>query len=165
MQNNNKPITLIGMPGSGKSTVGLFLGKMLKKSVYDLDKCIEDYLKISIPDIFAEKGEDYFRKIETLCLKKLLSIPNVIISTGGGAVLQNSDLLKTQSNCIYLNRKISSILKTLGKDRPLSKSKEDLEKLYAARSGLYKSAAHYTVINNYSSKKTAEKICKILNSA
>ena len=165
MENKNKPITLIGMPGCGKSTISIFLGKKLKKTVYDLDKCIEEYLGMPIPEIFETKGEDCFRKAETLCLEKLLQKQNVIIATGGGAVLQNSSLLKSKSICVYINRKISSILKTIGTKRPLSKSKEDLEKLYNERAELYKATAHHTVINNYSSKKTAEKICKLLNYA
>ena len=162
MESKNKPITLIGMPGCGKSTISIFLGKKLKKTVYDLDRCIEEYLEMSIPEIFESKGEDYFRKTETFCLEKLLQKPNVIIATGGGAVLRNSALLKSKSTCVYVNRKISSILKTLGTKRPLSKSKEDLEKLHAERAELYKSTAHYTVINNYSSKKTAEKLVRLL---
>jgi Shikimate kinase len=165
MENKNKPITLIGMPGCGKSTISISLGKKLNKTVYDLDKCIEEYLDMSIPEIFETKGEDYFRNAETFCLEKLLQKQNVIIATGGGAILRNSALLKSKSTCIYINRKISSILKTIGTKRPLSKSKEDLEKLYNERAELYKSTAHYTVINNYSSKKTAEKICKLLNYA
>jgi len=83
MPDNNR-IYIIGFMGSGKSTAGKKLASLLGWSFIDLDKRIEEYTGKTIPEIFSQLGEDYFRKIEAGILKNLISDTNTVISTGGG---------------------------------------------------------------------------------
>ena len=89
-------IFLIGMMGSGKSSVGYFLSKYLHNTFYDLDKEVEKRFNLSIKDIFSEYDEELFRKEENALLKEVDTSSNVIISTGGGIVLleENRKILK-----------------------------------------------------------------------
>ena len=77
-------IYLTGLPGSGKSTIGKTLSLLLGKEFVDTDLMIEGIERKTIPDIFNCEGEEYFRSVETECLKKISTRTNIIVSTGGG---------------------------------------------------------------------------------
>ena len=81
MNKDKERICIIGMPGSGKSTIGKQLSEKLKYSFFDTDEEIEKYEKIKIKDIFSKKGEDYFRSVETDVFNELINKNKIVIST------------------------------------------------------------------------------------
>lgn len=98
-------IYLIGFMGAGKTTVGKVLSRNLNKPFYDLDIEIASFCKSTIKDIFENKGEDFFRKTETLILEKVShENTNAVISTGGGVVLkeENWHLMNSTGKVVYL---------------------------------------------------------------
>lgn len=137
---------LIGMPGSGKSTVGKIMAEKENKEFIDTDKLIEERENMSIPMIFKTKGEDYFRQAETRVLKEVCALSGKIIATGGGIVTRpvNKDIIR-QNACVYWVQRDLSKLATKG--RPLSKT-NSLEKLYSERKDMYKSWSDKIIDNN-----------------
>lgn len=144
-------IVLIGMPGSGKTTIGKILAKQLKIKFYDMDDYIQEMTSKTIAELF-EKGEDHFRNIETQACRELSEKNNILISTGGGVIKkkENIDILKQDSMIIFLNRPVENILQDVDvSKRPLLKDgKEKVLNLYKERYELYKEAADKIVINN-----------------
>ncbi len=143
-------IVLIGMPGSGKTSVGKSLARMLKMRFVDTDEKLENDTGRSIPDIFAKDREETFRALETNCVYSCAQMQNTVISTGGGVVLrkENMDALARNGRIVWLNRPIAEIAATNLSDRPLVG--EDVRRVYAlfaAREPLYKKYAEITVIN------------------
>ncbi len=134
-------IALIGMPGCGKSTIGKKLAEALGKEFIDSDEEIVNKTGMSIPEIFATRGEEYFRDVESQVISELSAKQGLIIATGGGAVVrsENVDLLKGNSVLCFLDRNIKDIVATA--DRPLSSNKEDLQKRYDERYDIYCSSA------------------------
>lgn len=113
-------ISLIGYMGSGKTTLGKLLAKELALPFYDLDDEIEKKENLSIPEIFFQKGELYFRKIEKKVLENLLELPeNFVISTGGGtpAYYDNMQLLNTFTKSFYLMCNTSTLAQRLEKEK------------------------------------------------
>ena len=152
-----KNIVLTGMPGCGKTTVGKLLAKITGKDFIDSDEVITE--KYGHPsEIINSEGEKCFRAIESKVIKELSSLNGKIIATGGGVVLkeENIESLKRNSVIFFIDRSIEDIKPT--KDRPLSQSKELLEKLYRERIGIYKSSCHYAINGNCSPDETAKKI-------
>ncbi|MFO1263679.1 MAG: shikimate kinase [Rhodoferax sp.] len=145
-------ITLIGLPGSGKSTVGRHLAKRLHVPFLDSDHVIEQRLGCSIREYFDREGEDRFRDIEEAVIDELTAAPSGVLSTGGGAVLrpQNRRHLRDRGTVVYLNSSPEDIYKRLRHDtqRPLLQVADPLGKLrdlHAARDPLYREVAHFTV--------------------
>lgn len=128
-------IVLIGMPGCGKTTVGKLLAERTGRRFVDSDEEIVRLAGKSIPDIFAQDGEEVFRDWETTVLKELGKQSGLIIATGGGCVTRerNYDLLHQNGEIYWIQRKISN-LPTDG--RPLSQ-KSKLEEMYRIREPLY----------------------------
>ena len=120
----NKNIVLIGMMGSGKSTIGYLLSKKLRFKFIDIDKAIEIETGEKIADIFKFKGEEYFRKIEEKITVKILKSQNSVIALGGGSFLNENIRKEAISKCItvWLNWNNATILKRIAKSkkRPLS---------------------------------------------
>lgn len=141
-------IVLIGMPGTGKSLIGKFLAELTGKTLQDTDAKIEEEAKMTIPEIFEKEGETGFRDRESAICKKLGKERNLIIATGGGAILrpENVDALRQNGTLVHITRSIDK-LPTRG--RPLSKNIETLKKMEAQRMPLYKAAADITFRNNY----------------
>ncbi|MFC4873699.1 shikimate kinase [Negadavirga shengliensis] len=113
---NPNKIVLVGMPGSGKSTLGVELAKQLGFSFYDLDTLIEQREKSGISDIFSAKGEGYFRKLESAVLKGvLLRDESFILATGGGAPCfnENMALINEHGLSVYLDVPLNQILNRL----------------------------------------------------
>ncbi len=137
--NDKRNTVLIGMPGSGKTTVGKALSEKLGKVFIDTDDIItEEYGCIS--DIFAEKGEAFFRDIEAVAVKRVALQNGLVISTGGGAVLrqENVEYLKHNGVVFFLDRPLEDIIPT--EDRPLAKDLEALKKRYEERYDIYLSS-------------------------
>ena len=148
-------IVLIGMPASGKSTIGKMLADEIEYKYFDADHHLEKQENRKISDIFAEDGEDYFRNLETKYLGELAQKENIIISTGGGAVKrkENIDLVKKSGIVIFLNRKIEDIAKENHKNRPL---------LQDERIDLYNKYADIVVENDDTLENVVKKIIKEL---
>lgn len=161
-------VILTGMPGSGKSSVSDLLAAKLGWKAADTDCLIvEQYGEIS--KIFAEHGEEYFRKIENEIIKKLASIDNIVIATGGGSLIsaQNCKALKASGKIIYLKTEVEELAKRIEGDtlRPLLKDDIllNLKKLYGLRKKIYEAAADYTVqTDGRTPDEVAEKIVELL---
>lgn len=146
-------IILIGFMGCGKSTVGIRLSYKLRRVLTDTDKYIEKKEGMSISELFAAKGEAYFRQQETACLESLLSEnTEQIISTGGGLPMreENRELLKKLGCVVYLQISPSNIYERLKGDttRPLLQCEDPLgriEELLSKRRGKYEACAELTV--------------------
>lgn len=159
MQQQMGNIVLIGMPGTGKSIIGKLLAELTGKTLQDTDAKIEEEAEMTIPEIFEKEGETGFRDRESAICKKLGKERNLIIATGGGAILrpENVAALRQNGTLVHITRSIDK-LPTRG--RPLSKNIEALKKMEAQRMPLYKSAADITFRNNYtcSRKKLRERV-------
>ncbi len=121
MEDFNFKICLIGMPGSGKTTIGKKIAELINYDFIDLDEIIKINLGKSVSLIFKEYGEVYFRDMETKFLKEMIqSKKKFLISTGGGAILKNEQILKKSFN-IYLKCNHSTLVKRIKKnnERPL----------------------------------------------
>ncbi len=148
-----KNIVLIGFMGSGKTTIGKALEKKTDMAFVDTDELIEAYEGCKISNIFADKGETYFRRLENETLKKLVTGTNFkIISTGGGIVVNKSNipLLKQLGKVFYLRIKPKTVVERLKEDktRPLLIGEDKLvkvEQLMTDRKELYEMAADKTV--------------------
>ena len=149
-------IVLIGMPGSGKSTVGKLLAQLANKEFVDADAYLEQTADMSIPDIFTKYGEEYFRELETQVLSQLGKRSGLIIATGGGCVTRkdNYPLLHQNGVLVWLRRDIGS-LPTDG--RPLSQTVK-LTEMYNLRKPLYTAFCDIAIDNNSDPMITAKNI-------
>ena len=145
---------LVGMPGSGKSTVGRQLARRLGLPFVDLDQRLEELLGTSIRQYFEQHGEPAFRDREAALLAELAAQPGpMVLSTGGGAVLRegNRDALRQGfPHVLYLRASPEEIFKRVRHDRsrPLLQVEDPLARLrdlYRARDPLYRQAAHYVI--------------------
>jgi len=154
-------ICMIGMPGSGKSTIGRSLSEHLKFNFYDTDEQIELESQSRIKDIFINEGEDYFRKLERSIFKKLLLNRNIVISAGGGIILKNKDLLKQTFN-IYLNCDLETLIKrtSRNKNRPLLKNnvEKNIKLLFNDRKETYNKLSDLTINATSNTQKTIRNI-------
>lgn len=151
-------IVLIGMPASGKTTVGKVLSSKLNKNFVDSDNEIINNENKSIPEIFKDSGEAYFRNVEKSVIKELSMLNSQVISTGGGVILnpENIENLKGNSRIYFLDRPLDMLITT--SDRPLSSNRTDLEKRYNERYELYKSSADVIIDGS----GTVEEVAKII---
>ena len=137
-------IILIGMPGSGKSTIGKALAEKLGRDFIDTDDVITEKHGI-ISDIFATKGEKYFRDIETEAVKETAKKGGIVIATGGGAIMRKENVRALRQNGIifFLNRPLDDIIPT--SDRPLSSDIESLRKRFEERYPIYKATGDFEI--------------------
>ena len=153
-------IVLIGMPGSGKSTIGRHLARRLGKKFIDIDHLIEEEARMSIPKIFAEKGEEGFRKLESRLTRETGARTGCVISTGGGVVTRDENYLPLHQNGVIVH--ITRDLDLLPKDgRPISQS-TDLYELWAKRQLMYLAFADFEADNDGPVEDTVETIIKEL---
>ena len=159
MRKQMENIILIGMPGSGKSTVGAILAEKTGKTLIDADSYLVETAGRSIPEIFAECGEEAFRTLETEVLSTIGKRSGLIIATGGGCVTRerNLDLLRQNGTLFCLERNLDQ-LETAG--RPLSQATK-LQEMYEIRKPLYQRFADYHIDNNGPAALAAEQILKI----
>lgn len=139
-------VVIVGMPGSGKSSVAEELGKKLCRKVIDTDAEIVSRAKMSIPEIFESFGEEHFRALETEVMRDCGKQSGFIISTGGGCVTreENYPLLHQNAVIIWVQRDISLLSR---EGRPISQ-KSDLNELYNARRKYYERFADIIADNN-----------------
>ena len=145
-------LSLIGMPGGGKSTVGRHLARRLNSVFVDTDTVIEGCIGGSIREFFEREGESRFRDIESRELGELIVGTPGVIATGGGIVLrsENRQLLRSDTVCIYLRSSPEELFRRLRHDtkRPLLQVLDPLSRLrelFAHRDPLYREAAHYVI--------------------
>ena len=138
LQDQMLNITLVGMPGSGKTTIGKKLAKKLGRTFIDLDVQFKEEYGTTPAEVISTKGEDDFRRMETELAKKILPQSGLVIATGGGIVTRKENwfYLRTNSKVCYLERPLDFLLKQDTSNRPLSRS-AGIEELYKKRSPLY----------------------------
>ncbi|QKM63835.1 shikimate kinase [Polynucleobacter tropicus] len=152
MNSTTNNIFLIGLMGAGKSTVGKVLAKKLGRRFLDADHVIEERCGVKIPVIFEMEGEEGFRKREAQAIREITNENNIVLATGGGAVLlpENRKALSEQGTVIYLHANpIELWHRTKGSEgRPLLRNgdaKKILENLYAIRDPLYREIADHVI--------------------
>jgi len=145
-------LTLVGLPGSGKSTVGRQLARRLGLSFTDSDHVIEQRLGCSIRQFFDREGEAAFRDVEEAALADLASTGTGVLATGGGAVLRpaNRQRLREAGPVIYLRSTPEEVFRRVRHDsnRPLLQVKDPLGRLRALqeeRDPLYRETAHFII--------------------
>jgi shikimate kinase/shikimate 5-dehydrogenase len=135
-RNNPNNFILTGFMGSGKTTIGKTLAYKLGYDFIDTDELVEQKEKLSISEIFKKFGDNYFRKVETEIISEL-NEKNCIIATGGGALINNSEKLKSLGEIIYLYCDFNICIERIkNSDRPLIKS-HNIQKLYDERKFIY----------------------------
>lgn len=166
----SKNIVLVGLSGSGKTTIGMILSKKSNYMFTDTDEIIVKLQNRSINEIFAENGEEYFRDLETDVIKEVSTQGNQIISTGGGIVLRQENLTNLSRNGIvfYLKTSVDTLIKRLEGDssRPLLKTKDikkKLENMLNIRGNLYEKADVIIETDKMSAEETSEEILRIYN--
>lgn len=145
-------ISLVGLPGSGKSTVGRQLARRLQLPFIDSDHAIEARLGCSIREYFEREGEEPFRDVEEQVIDELTQDPQGVLSTGGGTVLRaaNRAHLRERGKVIYLKSSPDELFRRLRHDtqRPLLQVADPLARLrdlYAVRDPLYRQTAHFVI--------------------
>ena len=162
-----KNLTLTGMMGVGKTTIGKKLAKKLNYAFVDVDKIIEKQEGESISSIFKNKGEDYFRKIEKQITIIELKKNNSVISLGGGAFLNSTIRQYSKKNSIsfWLDVPIEILIKRLkkSKNRPVigkEKTNDSIKKIYFVRKKFYTKADYRIKCKTLTLKQIIEKILK-----
>ncbi len=164
-------IILVGLMGSGKTTIGRQLARQLNLEFFDSDHEIENRTGANIPLIFELEGEQGFRKRETAMLDELSQKQNIVLATGGGAVLtaENRNILRQRGHVIYLLASIEQLWERtrLDKNRPLLQTENPREKitsLLELRDPLYREVAD-TIIDtsNNNLKTTLKQILTVIN--
>lgn len=145
-------VALVGMPGSGKSTVGRQLSRQLAVPFVDSDHVLEQRIGMPIRDWFARHGEEAFRDLEQDVIDELTQRDGVVLATGGGAVLRpsNRNALHARCHVFYLRSSPEELYRRLRHDtqRPLLQVQDPLKKLrelYRDRDPLYRRTAHFVV--------------------
>ena len=161
----DKNIVLIGMSGSGKTTIGKTLSIILNKKLIDIDSYIEQAQGKSISEIFTN-GEACFREIESNAVLKISQNTNSIISTGGGIIKKEQNMIELKKNgiVIYIDRGVEIILNDIDySNRPLLKNnKTNLHEMYELRYPLYKKYSDIVVVNDATVEEVVNKIIRSL---
>ncbi|PJI07439.1 MULTISPECIES: shikimate kinase [Clostridium] len=154
-------LVLIGMPGCGKTTIGKLLSKELNMKFYDADDYLEIKNNMRISEMF-NIGEDFFRDLESKALEELSYMQNSVISTGGGAVTRERNMiaLRKTGKIVFINRPVDKIIEDVDtSNRPLLKEgKDKLFKLYRDRHELYKKNCDFEVLNELIIEETVGNI-------
>lgn len=151
-------IILVGMPSSGKTTVGKRLAELTGKQFIDTDEVIIESSGREISEIFATDGEAFFRDLESKAIDDVSKLNGLIIATGGGAILRekNVDTLRENGKIYFIDRSLSLLIPT--DDRPLSSTEEAVTKRYNERYEIYKKSANFIVDGDGSIDEVANDI-------
>ena len=165
-----KNLILLGMMGTGKSTIGRIIAYKLKMKFIDTDRLIEVKNKMKIKDVFEKKGEAFFRSEEKKITLKCLNLENRVISLGGGAILNkfvrkilfNDD----QNKSFWLSLNLEQLAQRIGKSskRPLLKDSDNLktlQKIYHQRKNFYNLSDYKIICDKLSKRTIAKKIITI----
>ncbi len=163
-------IYLIGYRGSGKSTLGKIISEKLNFEFTDTDDLIIKAERKTIPEIFEKAGESYFRKIESDALKKISGRKNLVVSTGGGIILneKNRALMRKTGFCVYLKADTDILFRRIegdGNRPPLTKlpPREEVDHILSLRIPLYTELAELSLdTGEFSAGECAEKIIQAL---
>jgi shikimate kinase len=145
-------IALVGLPGSGKSTVGRQLARRLQVPFTDSDNVIEQHIGCSIREFFEREGEARFRDVEEAVLDELTQQPHGVLATGGGATLRTANRLHLRDRCqvVYLRSTPEEVFRRVRHDanRPLLQVSDPLTRLrdlFSVRDPLYRETAHFMI--------------------
>lgn len=159
---------LVGLPGAGKSTLGRQIARRLGKHFVDADAELERRLGVSIPTIFEIEGEAGFRDREASTLGELVELSDIVLSTGGGAVLRpgNRDRLKSGGTVLYLHAEPDMLYERVRHSRnrpllPVGTMMQRLVELYAQRDTLYREVADHII---ESDRNEAARIARLFRS-
>lgn len=153
-------LVLIGMPGSGKTSIGRLIAERTGRAFCDTDDVFVEENGTAISDFFAEHGEKAFRDSESEIVKRLGEKNGIVIATGGGAVLreENVNALGQNGLIVFLDRDIEKIMPTA--DRPLGNSRDAIEKRYRERYPIYCAAADIRIESNNDVETVADEVMK-----
>lgn len=157
-----KNIVLIGMPGSGKTTVGKYLSEIMDYEFIDVDEYLEMKECCKITDIFKKYGEEHFRTLEIKYINELSQNERCVISTGGGVVKNEINIVNLKKNGVifFLNRSVEEIYNEDHTNRPLLQNIENIYNLYNERNHLYNKYSDIVVDNDDTIETVAQKIKK-----
>jgi|TARA_B110001452_G_scaffold265526_1_gene270342 shikimate kinase len=164
---SKRNLVLLGMMGSGKSTIGSLLSRELDVKFFDIDSCIEKQLNMRIKEIFEKRGEVFFRNIEEKITMKSLNSKNAVISLGGGAFLNEKIRKEVLSNnfSFWLNWGTNKILSRIKKNkkRPIAfnLNNKELIELIIKRSKIYSKAETKINCNNLTKTEIVKLILKL----
>jgi len=164
---SKKNLVLLGMMGSGKSTIGFLLSKKLNKKFVDIDSLIEKETNMKISDIFKKKGEVFFRNLEEKTTLRILNSSKNVISLGGGSFLNEKIRKETSSNnyTFWLNWSSQILIKRIKKNkkRPIAFNLNiiELEKLIEKRIKIYSKAQFKINCNNLTKNEIVKKIIEL----
>lgn len=161
-------LVLIGMPGSGKSTVGKILSRMLCMPLVDTDALVEQTAGKTIPELFAQEGESAFRDRETAAARQAAELDNTVIATGGGIILrpENMEALAATGLIFFRDRDLEDIVGEDHMGRPLvGKDPDKLRILYTQRIDLYRKYAQYTISDTKTAEEAAARIAALYREA
>ena len=165
--NEDKNIVLIGMPGSGKTTLGKQLASRLGRTFVDADDFVVLLEGKSIADMFAV-SEEYFRDAETKAAQELAKRRGLVVACGGGVIKRdvNIKILKRTGVVIFLDRSPDDIVTDVDvASRPLLKDgKQKVYDLYDERIALYRSAADYTIVNDKKAEEILDELVRLSES-
>lgn len=155
MQLHRGNLFLVGLMGAGKTTLGRQLAKRLAKRFVDADHELEERLGVTIPTIFEIEGEASFRDREEMLIADLVGLENVVLGTGGGAVLRegNRRRLKEGGTVVYLHAEPATLYERVrhSRHRPMLKAADPaarIAELYAQRDHLYRSIADHVIASD-----------------
>lgn len=162
--NEDKNIVLIGMPGSGKTTLGKQLASRLGRTFVDADDFVVQLEGKTIADMFAV-SEEYFRDAETRAAQELAKRRGLVVACGGGVIKRsvNIEIFKETGVVIFLDRSPDDIVTDVDvASRPLLKDgKQKVYDLYDERIALYRSAADYTIVNDKKAEEILDKLVRL----
>ena len=162
-----KNIVLLGMMGSGKSTIGGLIAKKLNVKLIDVDRKIETMQNQKISQIFEDKGETYFRELEFNVTIQSLNNDNKIISIGGGAFMNKElrKIIRQKSSTFWLYWSADTLIKRIKNNdkRPVVKNMKyaDIKKLISERNKIYNFSDYKIICENLKKAEIVEKIIKI----
>jgi shikimate kinase len=161
-----RKVYLVGMPGSGKSSVGEALAGLLDLRFVDLDREVEAAAGSTVEEVFSNGGEPRFRELESRSLLRVAGGPAAVVACGGGVVLReaNRDLLRSTGTVVYLSAPLAALRERLAPfpSRPLIRSPADLEALFREREPSYRSVAHHEIDATGAAEDVARAVREVL---